>query len=143
MKTIYAAASLSAIILATVCGQAQASKLCNLTGTYTEQYKVATAVIKGKKGVLTATTFCATPYTFKITNLTQTGFTVTGKDKVKSCGTFTANLTFEGSCSVFGGTVVVNGQQFSDTFTKQSGTKQSEIAHSAPAAISDLESGLR
>ena len=138
MKTILMPASLAAIVLATIGNQAQAAKFCNLSGTYTEEYKIATVVIKGKKGKLTAAPFCATPYTFKITNLTQTGFTVTGKDKVKSCGTFTANLMFEGSCSVFGGTVTVNGQQLSDVFTKQN-----EIANPAAAERSDLAAGLK
>jgi hypothetical protein len=118
MKLILTATTVAALTLG-IYGQAQASKLCKLTGTYTDEYGVATAMIKKLRGTLSAPPVCATPYSFGITDLTKTGFTVTGKNKTKSCGKFSAGLTFMGSCSVFGGTVNIGGQQLSDVFTKQ------------------------
>lgn len=120
MKAVLSALGI-AILASTTCdGAAYAAKLCKLTGTYTDEYGIATANIKGKKGQLVAPDFCATPYNFKITNETLTGFTVTGSNKTKSCGTFSTNATFMGSCDVFGGTVTINGQHYADVFTKQS-----------------------
>jgi hypothetical protein len=130
MKIILTTACAAALTLG-VLGQAQAAKLCKLTGTYTDEYGVATATIKNKSGVLTAPPVCATPYTFKITDLTQTGFVVTGKNKTKSCGTFSATLMFEGSCSVFGGTVDIGGQMLSDVFTKQAEAARRWVAPDA------------
>lgn len=99
-------------------GQAHAaSGLCKLTGNYTDDYNSVTT-IKNKSGTILNTQICATPYSFKITNETKTGFTATGKNKTKSCGTFSVMPTFMGSCSVFGGTVTIHGIQLSDVFTK-------------------------
>ena len=117
--------------------QANAKGLCKLTGVYTDEYGVATATFKGRGGSLAAPDACTTPYSFKVTDETMTGFTVNGKNKTKSCGTFTASPTFMGSCSVFGGSVTIKGQTFNDTFTKQSPQR-----HVTPPA-SVLTDGLR
>jgi hypothetical protein len=130
MKIVLAVAGIAAMGLGGI-GQAQAAKLCKLTGTYTDEYGVATAVIKNRSGTLSAPPVCATPYTFRITGLTQTGFNVAGKNKTKSCGTFTAALTFQGSCSVFGGTVDIGGQKLSDVFTKQAEAARKLVAPDA------------
>jgi hypothetical protein len=121
-----------------LCDHAQAaSKLCKLTGTYSDDYSSVTS-ISGKKGTILNTAICATAYTFKITNETQTGFTATGTNKTKSCGTFSVTPTFMGSCAVFGGTVTIHGFQLSDTFTKTSAASTNR-----PEAANDLTSGMR
>ena len=133
--TLCAIAALGAVALS---GHAQAaSGLCKLTGNYTDDYGSVTA-IKGKKGTILNTSICATAYTFKITDETKTGFTATGKNPTKSCGTFSVMPTFMGSCDVFGGTVTIHGIQLSDTFTKKT---QASIAHNAPTG--DLTKGMR
>ena len=129
MKSFLGAAAIAAIAISTFGSAAQAAKLCRLTGTYTDEYGLATANIKGLKGQLVAPQICATPYNFKISDETQTGFNVTGGNKTKSCGTFTASLTFMGSCDVFGGTATIHGMMISDVFTKQTAAK-----HAAPDA---------
>ncbi len=134
MQSFSSIASAAAVILGLAAGQAHAAGLCKLTGSYSDDYG-STTMIKGKNGSILNTLVCATPYTFKISNETKTGFTVMGKNKVKSCGTFTAQLTFMGSCSVFGGSVVVGGYTLSDTFTKIPGADR-------PATPSDLLDGL-
>ena len=136
MKQVISMAAMAAFVVTGLASQAHASKLCNLTGVFNDEYGVAVATIKGKKGSLSAPPFCATPYTFKITMETVTGFNVTGKNTDKSCGTFTASPTFMGSCSVFGGMVTIKGQTLSDVFTKQA------AAHVAPPA-SSLTKGMR
>ncbi len=138
MKRILGIASVVALTSAIAAGQAHASSggLCKLTGNYSDDYGSTTS-IKGKKGTILNAAICATAYTFKISGETNTGFNVMGKNKTKSCGMFSASLTFMGSCSVFGGTVTINGQQISDTFTKTSPAAQN---HSAP---SELTLGLR
>ena len=134
MKSILQICAAAALTTGLVAGQAHAAGLCKLTGSYSDNYGSTTS-IKGKKGSILNTFVCATAYTFKVSNETQTGFTVMGKNPTKSCGTFTAGLTFQGSCSVFSGTVTINGQQLSDTFTK--------IQNAArPASPSDLLDGL-
>jgi hypothetical protein len=127
------------VAMTTMLGMAQADAkgLCKLTGVYTDEYGIATATFKGHGGSLAAPDFCATPYSFKVTDETKTGFTVNGKNKTKSCGTFSASPTFMGSCSVFGGSVTIKGQTYSDTFTKQSPER-----HAVPPSF-DLTSGLR
>ena len=130
----FAMAALGAVVLY---GQAQAaSKLCKLTGSYSDDYNSVTS-IKGKKGSILNTAICTTAYTFKITDETQTGFTVTGKNANKSCGTFSVMPTFMGSCSVFGGTVTIHGIQLSDTFTKKT---EASTGRTAPAG--DLTKGM-
>ena len=124
MKILLGAAMLAATAISAVNG-AQAAKLCKLTGTYTDEYGIATAIIKGAKGQLVAPEICATPYTFKISDETKTGFNVKGGNKTKSCGTFSASLTFMGSCDVFGGTATVHGMKLSDVFTKQDAAQHS------------------
>jgi hypothetical protein len=136
MKSIVQKSSLIALALVFAAGQAHAAKLCKLTGNYSDDYGSTTS-IKGKKGSILNTAICATAYTFKISDLTQTGFTVKGKNPTKSCGKFEAGLTFQGSCSVFGGSVKIDGQTISDTFTKIG-----EAKHNQPAA-SALTDGLK
>ena len=137
MKIILGAAVTAAMAIATFGSAAQAAKLCRLTGTYTDEYGIATANIKGAKGQLVAPDVCATPYNFKITDETQTGFTVTGGNKTKSCGKFTTTATFENSCSVFSVSGTINGQQYSDVFTKQA------KARVAPKADAGLSAGFK
>jgi hypothetical protein len=130
----YFMATLGVLVL---CDQAQAaSKLCKLTGKYSDDYSSVTS-IKGKKGTILNSAICATAYNFKITNETQTGFTATGTNPTKSCGTFSVSPTFMGSCAVFGGTVTIHGFQLSDTFTK---INAASTSHNAPA--SDLTKGI-
>jgi hypothetical protein len=136
MNQIICTAAMAAFVITGLASEAHASKLCNLTGVFTDEYGLATATIKGKKGSLVAPPFCNSPYTFRITHETTTGFDVAGKSTDKSCGKFTASPTFMGSCSVFGGTVTIKGQMLSDTFTKQA------AAHVAPPA-SSLTTGMR
>ena len=132
-----AACAMAALGVFVLCGPAQAAtKLCKLTGNYSDDYGSVTS-IKGKKGSILNTAICATAYTFKITDETATGFTVSGKNSNKSCGTFTAMPMFEGSCSVFGGTVTIHGIPLSDTFTKEAGAS---AGHAAPS--SDLTRGM-
>jgi hypothetical protein len=130
MKLFVQKSAILAVALVFVAGQAHAAKLCKLTGSYSDDYGSTTS-IKGKKGSILNTIICATAYTFKVSDLTKTGFTVTGKNKTKSCGTFSAGLTFMGSCSVFGGTVTIDGQNISDTFTKINAAKHTQPADSA------------
>jgi hypothetical protein len=138
MKIKNAMCAIAALGVVALCGQAHAaSGLCKLTGNYTDDYGSVTA-IKGKKGTILNTSICATAYTFKITDETKTGFTATGKNKTKSCGTFSVMPSFEGSCSVFGGTVTIHGIQLSDTFTKENAES---VARAAPPA--DLTKGMR
>ena len=137
MKIVLTTATIAAVMFG-VYNQAYAKGLCKLTGTYLDEYGVATAVIKNRSGTLSAPPICATPYTFKITNLTKTGFTVTGKNKTKSCGTFSATPTFMGSCSVFGGMVDIGGQMLSDVFTKQAAA-----ARKSAASDTDLIKGFK
>ena len=135
MKILISSLSVAALALTLVAGPASAKGLCKLTGNYSDLYGSTTS-IKGRKGSILNTILCATPYTFVISNETTTGFTVTGKNKTKSCGTFTAMPQFEGSCAVFGGTVTVNGNMLTDTFTLITGAK-----HEAPAS-SALTKGM-
>ena len=137
MNSFIQKSSILALALVFVAGQAHAAKLCKLTGSYSDDYGSTTS-IKGKKGSILNTVICATAYTFKISDLTQTGFNVAGKNKTKSCGTFSAGLTFQGSCSVFGGSVKIDGQTISDTFTLINGVK-----HSQQPADSALTDGLK
>jgi len=137
MKSLIQKTSFLALSLLFVTGHAHAAKLCKLTGNYSDDYGSTTS-IKGKSGTILNTVICATEYTFKITDLTQTGFTATGKNKTKSCGTFSAGLTFMGSCSVFGGSVVIDGEKLSDTFTRINGVK-----HARQPAASALTDGLK
>ena len=127
-------ASLATVALGLVGTQAHAAGLCKLTGSYSDD-DGSTTSIKGKSGTILNTAVCPTAYTFKISNETKTGFDVAGKNKTKSCGTFTASLTVQGSCSVFSGSVVIDGHTLSDTFTKIQ-----NASHPAPA--SDLLDGL-
>jgi hypothetical protein len=137
MKISIRHASLAALTLLLVTGQANAARLCKLTGSYSDDYGSTTS-ITGKKGSILNTLICATAYTFKISGETQTGFNVAGKNKTKSCGTFSASLTFEGSCDVFGGTVTINGEPLSDTFTKEGAP-----AHRQKAVPTNLTKGLQ
>jgi hypothetical protein len=131
MKIKNAMCAVAALGVVALCGQAQAgSGLCKLTGGYTDDYGSVTS-IKGKAGSILNTSICATAYTFKITDETKTGFTATGKNSNKSCGTFSVMPTFMGSCSVFGGTVTIHGIQLSDTFTKKAAAS---VARAAPAS---------
>ncbi len=131
MKMLIGTASYAALTFALVCGQANASSggLCKLTGNYSDDYGSTTS-IKGKKGSIYNSLICSTAYTFTISDETKTGFNVKGKNKTKSCGTFSATLTFMGSCSVFGGTVTIGGQQTSDTFTKENKAAERRLAPS-------------
>ena len=138
MTIFIRAASAAVLSLSLAAGQAQAAKLCKLTGSYSDMYDSTTS-IKGKKGTIQNGFICATAYTFKVSDETATGFTVTGKNKTKSCGTFTASLTFGATCDTFSGTVAVNGGTLMDTFTKIEG---SVPAHRAPPAQSDMMTGL-
>lgn len=136
MKSFVQKSAIIALALVFVAGQAHASGLCKLTGSYSDDYGSTTS-IKGKKGSIQNAAICATAYTFKISDLTKTGFNVKGKNATKSCGTFKASLTFMGGCSVFGGSVKIDGQTISDTFTKIG-----EAKHTQPAA-SALTDGLK
>ena len=136
MKSLLATAVIAAMAVSTI-GAAQAAKLCRLNGSYDDEYGLAVANIKGMKGQLVAPQICATPYNFKISDETQTGFNVTGGNETKSCGTFTASLTFMGSCDVFGGTATIHGQMISDVFTKQAKTR------TVPAPTAALGLGLK
>jgi hypothetical protein len=73
---------------------------------------------------------------FKIADVTLTGFTAAGRNKTKSCGTFSTNAMFMGSCEVFGATMAINGQQHAEMPTKQS------AAHAAPRADASRSRGL-
>lgn len=137
IKHVLQVGSAAALALGLVAGQAQAAGLCKLTGSYSDNYGSTTS-IKGLHGTISNGVLCSTAYTFKISNETKTGFIVTGHNMTKSCGKFTANLTFMGSCSVFGGTITVDKQPYSDTFTKIAGS-----THRQPPAASDLTNGLR
>ena len=134
MTPVLRIASAAAIIAGLAAGQSHAAGLCKLTGSYSDKYGSTTS-IKGKNGTILNTLVCATAYTFKISNETKTGFMVMGKNPTKSCGTFSAALTFQGSCSVFSGTVNIDGNQLSDTFTKIQNAQR-------PATPSDLLDGL-
>ena len=137
MKTIATVTAVTAIAFTALAGHANAAGLCKLTGTWTDSLGLATATIKGKHGTLTVPDVCATSYTFTISAETKTGFTVTGKNKTKSCGTFSAMPTFSG-CSEFGGSVTIDGHTISDSFTKQN------LARQAPPALEPaLTSGMR
>ena len=125
-----------AMAVVVVTGQAHAAGLCKLTGSYSDDYGSRTS-INGKKGSILNTAVCQTAYNFRISKETATGFTVMGKNPTKSCGTFTAQLTFQGSCSVFSGSVTLDGRTLSDTFTKIQGK-----ARITPDLSSDLSSGL-
>jgi hypothetical protein len=139
MTSLIRAASAAALSLGLAAGQAQAKGLCKLTGSYSDDYGSTTS-IKGKSGTIKNSLVCATAYTFKVSDETATGFTVTGKNKTKSCGTFSANLTFGAdTCTTFSGTVTIDGGQLSDTFTKIEGPM---TAHRAPPAQSDMLTGL-
>ena len=137
MKLLAQIGSAGVMALALVTGQAHAAGLCKLTGSYSDDYGSTTS-ISGKKGSILNTAVCQTAYTFRISKETATGFSVMGKNPTKSCGTFTAQLTFQGSCSVFSGSVTLDGQTLSDTFTKIKGK-----THSQPDMSSDLSTGLR
>ena len=141
MKIIASMAAVTAIAFTGFVGQAHAAGLCKLTGTWTDSLGVATATIKGKHGTLAVPLLCATPYKFAITDETKTGFTVSGTNKTKSCGTFAAMPTFTG-CDQFGGSVTINGQTVSDTFTKQTPARHVEPALN-PALNSELTAGIR
>jgi hypothetical protein len=133
MKNMMGTASIIVLTLAMAAGQAHASDrgLCKLTGNYSDDYNSTTS-IKGKKGSILNAEICPTAYTFTISDETSTGFNVKGKNKTKSCGKFSASLTFMGSCSVFGGTVTINGTPISDTFTKEN---TAAVHHQAPAEL--------
>ena len=137
MKFIVQIASAGVMALVLVTGQAQAAGLCNLTGHYSDDYGSTTS-ITGKKGTILNTAVCQTAYTFRISKETTKGFDVMGKNPTKSCGTFTAQLTFQGKCSVFSGSVTLDGSTLSDTFTKIKSKTRSE-----PDMSSDLSDGLR
>jgi hypothetical protein len=128
---------LVALTLMLAGGQVHAAGLCKLTGNYSDDYGSTTS-IKGTQGSILNTLFCATAYSFKISDETRTGFNVMGRNKTKSCGTFSASLTFIGSCSAFGGSVDINGQKLSDSFTKEG-----HAAHIRPATASELTNGIR
>jgi hypothetical protein len=140
---------ISCIAAAAVCvslfaghGAAAKTKLCNLTGNWTDELG-ATAVIKGKKGTATAPAICSTgTYTLKITNLTVTGFDITGKTKDKSCPGVTAALAFvNGNCALAAGTITVGGSETLDDEWTNNGS-DSIVGHTN-AVSSKLTNGLR
>jgi len=137
MKYSIQKAVLAAVTLLLAAGPANAAHLCKLTGNYSDDYGSTTS-ITGKKGSILNTLICSTAYTFKISGETQTGFNVAGKNKTKSCGTFSGSLTFMGSCDVFGGSVVIDGTKYSDTFTKEGA-----LAHRQPSIPTDLTRGMQ
>jgi hypothetical protein len=136
MTILLRRSAFAAACLVSLAGQAAAAAKCSLTGTWTDLYG-ATAVISGKKGTLTFSAVCKTPYAIKVSGETKTGFNVNGTNQTKSCGTFAVALTFQGSCTVASGSVEIDGFKVDDTFTNQG-------AHvSAPAGASALETGLK
>ena len=137
MKLIFKMAVIAGVASVGAASHAQASPLCKLTGSYSDNFGSTTKIV-GKKGTILNSAICATAYNFKITAETVTGFTVTGKNPTKSCGTFSAQPTFMGSCSVFGGSVTIHGATISDTFTKIPGS-----VHAAPPVADGLTTGLK
>jgi hypothetical protein len=141
-KTSCIAAAAVCISLFASHGAAAKTKLCNLTGNWTDELG-ATAVIKGKKGTATASAICATgTYTLKITDLTATGFDITGKTKDKSCPGVTAALAFvNGNCAVASGTITIGGSEILDDEWTNNGS--ADIVRRANAVSSKLTDGLR
>ena len=137
MKPSVQKACLAALSLTLAGGQVQAAGLCKLTGNYSDDYGSTTS-IRGKQGSILNTLFCPTAYIFKISDETRTGFNVMGRNKTKSCGTFSASLTFIGGCSAFGGSVDIDGQKLSDSFTEEG-----RAARSQRAISSDLTEDMR